>query len=557
MKILFTIIAGIIVFIANAQYPGPAGQAGTTAIFKDSTIIQSWASGIEIYRGWVNIADTSVYYGGTNKASFGYPAIALGEATESSYDAVSLGDGGITILTFDHVIVNGDGPDFAIFENSIDDTFLELAFVEVSSDGERFVRFPAVSITQTETQVGGFGTVDATKIHNFAGKYRQGYGTPFDLEDLADSTDIDLNNIRFIKLIDVVGNIDDLFATYDSQGHKVNDPWPTPFNTCGFDLDAVGIINYGEEFTISGFDDLVLEEDSYWNGSDATGGFYSNSVYYVNTNSENWSGFAYSNMRDNTTAGITNQYSAYTIGGMNAPAEGGTNYALARVPVDLTKDYNMLSVEAVLDAPSLVSGFYITNSTYAYLSMQNGDGQAKKFGGETGNDPDYFKLFVWGEKENNLLTDSIEFYLADYRSEDNSKDYIVDNWRWVDLTSLGEITKIFFSLESTDNSDFGINTPPYFCMDNLIIYSGSAYNNPIKQSTAAVIAYPNPFKSQLKINCESHSLIQIYDAYGKIVFAKTMSSDDEDINTEFLSKGIYLLKVMNESGNATLKLIKQ
>ena len=477
---IFFAIAISVTSFGQGPYAPAAGQPGSTAIHKDSSIINSWATGIEIARGWVNISDTTFHYDGSNLATFGYPALALGEANGDSYNAVSLGDGGVATLTFNRTIVNGIGPDFAIFENSFSDTFLELAFVEVSSDGNRFVRFPAVSLTQTETQIDGFGTIDPTNIHNFAGKYRQGFGTPFDLDDLSDSTGIDLNNIRFVRIIDVVGSINEDYATYDSQGNMVNDPWPTPFSSSGFDLDAVAIINMGYELTNSNFDDLPLDEDSYWNGSDNAGGFISNTVFYKNSYDETygtWSGFAYSNMRDDTTAGYTNQYSAITAGGIDAPAEGGTNYGVAFVPNDWASGtYDMLFTEAEFENPTVVSGFYVTNSTYAYLSMLNGDYMAKKFGGDTGDDPDYFKLLIWGERADETQTDTIEFFLADYRFADNSLDYIVDNWRWVDLLALGEVSRLRFSLESSDNGNYGMNTPAYFCIDNLMLLPSSAGN---------------------------------------------------------------------------------
>ncbi|MEO9257894.1 MAG: T9SS type A sorting domain-containing protein, partial [Crocinitomicaceae bacterium] len=106
-----------------------------------------------------------------------------------------------------------------------------------------FVRFPAYSETQTATQVNSFGIVEPTKIHNLAGKYQQGYGTPFDLDDLADSTGIDLNHITHVKIVDVVGSINPLYASYDALGRPVNDPFPTAFASGGFDLDAVGVLN--------------------------------------------------------------------------------------------------------------------------------------------------------------------------------------------------------------------------------------------------------------------------------------------------------------------------
>jgi len=223
-----------------AQFPPPVGQLGTTAIYKDSSAIIGWAKSGEVVRGFVNISDTNFTAMGSNRASYG---IELWISDSSDIYAISLGDGGIATLSFHVPIINGIGNDFVVFENAFSDTFLELAFVEVSSDGNRFVRFPSVSLTQTDVQVGTFGLVDATKIHNLAGKYRFDYGTPFDLDDIKDSVDIDLNNINYVRIIDVIGSIQDTYSTFDSQQHKINDPWPTPFNTGGFDLNAVGVIH--------------------------------------------------------------------------------------------------------------------------------------------------------------------------------------------------------------------------------------------------------------------------------------------------------------------------
>lgn len=227
------------------QYAPAAGQVGTTAIHKDSSAIVAWASGINVTRGLINISNPNQSHEGSNYASFGIPENALGPASGTSENVVSLGDGGVATLTFSKPIKNGDGPDFCVFENAFSDSFLELAFVEVSSDGERFVRFPSVCLTQTEIQISPFGALDPTKIHNLAGKYRQGFGTPFDLEDLADSSGIDLNHITHVRIIDVVGSINPEFGTVDSQGNLINDLFPTPFNSGGYDLDAVGVIHEG------------------------------------------------------------------------------------------------------------------------------------------------------------------------------------------------------------------------------------------------------------------------------------------------------------------------
>jgi hypothetical protein len=223
-----------------AQFPPPAGQSGSTAIFKDSSVFINWAKTCSIQLGYIDITDTTITYGGSNKANYGVASDALGMSDEH---VVSLGDGGIATLTFDPSIKNGTGFDFAVFENGLTDTFLELGFVEVSSDGNRFVRFPSTSLTPESSQIGTFGFLDATKINNLAGKYRLFYGTPFDLEELKDSSGIDLMQITNVRIIDVVGCVTSIYTTFDSYGHKINDPWPTRFHTGGFDLDAVGVIH--------------------------------------------------------------------------------------------------------------------------------------------------------------------------------------------------------------------------------------------------------------------------------------------------------------------------
>lgn len=223
--------------IAQSFAPA-AGQPGSTAISKDSPLFTSWATHCEVERGYINIENQAL-----GLAAHGSPTDAVGPSTGVTTNTVSLGDGGTATLTFLEGIRNGDGPDFAVFENGLNDGFLELGFVEVSSDGERFVRFPAISEVQTDTQIGSFGAIDCRYIHNFAGKYRVGFGTPFDLEDLVDSSGIDLNAISHVRIVDVVGSIDPQFATYDSQGNMVNNLHPTPFESAGFDLEAVGVIN--------------------------------------------------------------------------------------------------------------------------------------------------------------------------------------------------------------------------------------------------------------------------------------------------------------------------
>jgi len=241
---LLLIVLFFTCFTQAQTYAPQVGFDGTTAIHKDDTIFIDWANSATITRGYKDIAIPESGY-----VDYGIETDVIGVANAS---IVSLGDGGEAILSFNIPIKNDDGADFAVFENGfLEDVdselaFLELAFVEVSTDGVEFVRFPAISENQIEIQIDGFGYMNARYIHNFAGKYIQDYGTPFDLEELIpliDGTTVDLNNINYIKLIDVIGTIDSTFASYDSESNIVNDPYPSEFSSGGFDLNAVGVIH--------------------------------------------------------------------------------------------------------------------------------------------------------------------------------------------------------------------------------------------------------------------------------------------------------------------------
>ena len=220
---------------ALAQFAPPPSNEGTTAIKNNSSSIIGWATSCSVERGWKNIADTSL-----GKVSFGDENNGIGASNPA---VVSLGDGGIAILTFDEPLKNREGFDFAVFENGFDDFFLELAHVEVSTDGIHYVRFPSISNTQNNTQIDPFGTLKTEKIHNLAGKYKAQYGTPFDLNELKDSSTINIDNINYVKIIDVIGSINPENGSFDNQGNIINDPYPTDFENGGFDLDAVAVID--------------------------------------------------------------------------------------------------------------------------------------------------------------------------------------------------------------------------------------------------------------------------------------------------------------------------
>lgn len=205
------------------------------------------------------------------------------------------------------------------------------------------------------------------------------------------------------------------------------------------------------------FEDLPLKPNSFWNGADGSGRFVSGGFTFYNDYSKEWGswcGFAYSNKTDSVTPDWTNQFSAVTAGGVFKSSTYGVGY-----------DYGTTRVK--LNQAGSVTGMYITNSTYTYKTLLNGDAFTKKFGGASGNDPDYFRLRITGVNAKKDTTGAIVFYLADFRPADHRDDYIIRKWTWVDLSVLGNISEIRFSLESTDSGPWGMNTPAYFCIDDL------------------------------------------------------------------------------------------
>ncbi len=241
---------------------------------------------------------------------------------------------------------------------------------------------------------------------------------------------------------------------------------------------------------VADFDDLTLAAESYWSGPDplgedvtiqtpwgetnteTVGSFQSHGVRFnnrFNLNYRTWTGFAYSNMTDTTTPGHGNQYSAFTGSGLGP---GSDNYAVASGYKD---KLNPLDPEQLLVLPyfelpedALVDYCYVTNTTYAALSMLKGDSFTKKFGGDDGTVADWFKLTAYGaDVDGTLVADPLEFYLADYRFSDSSLDYVVSDWELFDLSSLEGARRIHFNLTSSQNDNWGMLTPAFFALDNL------------------------------------------------------------------------------------------
>ncbi len=272
--------------------------------------------------------------------------------------------------------------------------------------------------------------------------------------------------------------------------------------------------------------------------------------YSWDTTYKYWSGgSAYTNLNDATNGNSSHIYNCKAGKGYN-----NSNVYVTAQPGGIIKLKNPYNI---------VQGFYVTNTTYDYNSMKNGDSFAKKFGGTTGNDPDWFKLLVFGYRAGALTTDSVEFYLADYRFTNNAQDYIVQNWQWVDCTILGAVDSLTFKLKSTDVGSFGMNTPAFFSYDNFTTAVTVGIHELSGASSFKV--FPNPAADvvYLQYNSpeEKNMTVNVYDLMGALVSSSSHNAaagmNTQAIETANLKAGVYFIEISSGAEAKRVKLIRQ
>ncbi len=224
---------------------------------------------------------------------------------------------------------------------------------------------------------------------------------------------------------------------------------PSGFDTMTIPVHSLDIITF-ETFE-------KLNDDGYNNNPSE--GYYSFKEYDRLSNdnetgqSTNWSGFAISKNTNNSTATVENEFSVYASSG----ADESKLFSVFK------QSDNINHRLSFTDKAHIVKSIEVNNSTYAYLTMQNGLIFDKK------NNVDYFKLTITGYSDSGIETGSVDFYLADYRFETVGERYIVASWNTIDLTPLGAVKELGFSLTSSIDSDPELFLPKYFCLDNIKI----------------------------------------------------------------------------------------
>jgi len=286
---------------------------------------------------------------------------------------------------------------------------------------------------------------------------------------------------------------------------------------------------------IATFENFKLHSGQHLNNAAPEPGFKSGSIELPNfydSQFDYWSGWAISADTNKTTPGFQNQYSAIAGRG----ALGTTAYATGYVydPTLIRLQQNAIGKPMI--------GFYVTNSTYAYLSMRDGDSFAKKFGGETGKDPDFFLMTIKKYSGGVIADDSINVYLADFRSPDASKDFILSDWKYVDLTTLGEVDSLVLRMTSSDVGVFGMNTPAYICIDQISTDNllSAAY---INESGIKIDIFPNPAHDRLYLDMPVKGAVSIMNMQGIVSWSSLLEPGQHEVSTASWPRGVYLLSL--------------
>jgi hypothetical protein len=294
------------------------------------------------------------------------------------------------------------------------------------------------------------------------------------------------------------------------------------------------------------FEDFNLKTDSFVNDFGVNNGF-ERGFYFFNNNFDqqwkSWDGFALSSMTDTITNDWTNQYSSVTGSGVN----NSKTYVVTYPNYVSNKSTAISSSQN-----SWIYSFSYTNSAWAYLYMKSDS--THKYSGQTGNDPDYLKLLVI---VNN--TDTFSTYLADYRFTDNSKDYILMEWKTFNLKDsliekyqdFRQIDTLDFALETSDSF-----TPTYVCLDNFITDLGSSIT---ESKTINLNVFPNPTTNFISIDLSEfkNSKISILNINGKTVVTQNQTKEIEKIDLYYLPKGVYFIEIKDDENTYFEKVIKK
>ena len=293
--------------------------------------------------------------------------------------------------------------------------------------------------------------------------------------------------------------------------------------------------------SVATFEDLGLPPNSFKNNAGDSGQFVDDGDSFNNSFSSDfggiWSGWAISSRTDTTTPGYTNQYSAITGSGAN----GSQTYAVAYTFDSAADPFHPADSFVNLASGTTPVSIQVTNTTYAYLSMLDGDLFESAF--STG---DYFLLTIAGysgPEGTGTKVGEVDFYLANFIG---SNDYIINTWQTLDLTSLAGSESLQFGLKSSQNDPtFGMNTPAYFAADNLTVGTNAATTG-----TVSGTVFNDLNDDGVQDNGEGGLQNWVVQLYNGSTLVATSNPTDSNGNYSIsgVAPGTYTLREVPQSG---------
>lgn len=283
------------------------------------------------------------------------------------------------------------------------------------------------------------------------------------------------------------------------------------------------------------FEDFALAADTFRNGAALdTSVFDAGAILLPNTHGVSggfafWRGWSISTRVDTATPGFRNQYSAFPGRG----AGGSATYAVGT---------GQGAAIRLAEPGATVTSLRLANTTYAALSMRDGDPFAKRFGGAAGDDADFFSVSFRGWSGGARTADSVTVFLADFRGP-AAEDVILGEWREVDLSGLGPVDSLTLSFASSDVGEFGINTPLYVAIDDVAVGATSAVGGVAPAPAPAV--WPNPARATLRVDVDGDVAFAVADVRGRVV-AEGRTRGEVPVGA--LAPGVYVVRVRAEGG---------
>lgn len=190
-----------------------------------------------------------------------------------------------------------------------------------------------------------------------------------------------------------------------------------------------------------------------------------------------WDGFIYCTSGDTENYGeagssegwVGRQWGCMAGGGLDEKLQvkEGNPYLVAYwgyYEETLDDTYHSLRVDFTDNKQHRPVGMYICNHPWPYYGNEQGDGFASAFK----NEGDYFGVVVHGmNSAGEDVGITIRHELASFRDGELVQS---PDWQYIDLSALGMVSGIYFTMETTDQDAlFGANTAVFFCLDKLSV----------------------------------------------------------------------------------------